>query len=47
MAASLVAPMASSLIEPVPSSLTNALSGKGVIRARKGQEEKKVDFFLY
>ena len=30
--------MASSLIQPEASSLINAISGKGVLRARKGQE---------
>ena len=37
MAASLIAPMASSLIQPVASSLINAITGKGVIRSKKGQ----------
>ena len=38
MAALLVTPMASSVIETVTSSLINTITGKGVWRARKGQE---------
>ena len=38
IAASLIAPMVSSLIQPVVSSLINAICGKGVTRAGKGQE---------
>ena len=38
MVASLIAPMASSMIETVTYSLINAITGKGVWRARKGQE---------
>ena len=38
MAASLMAPMASSLMQFVASSLISAISGKGVMRAGKGQE---------
>ena len=38
MAASLIAPMASSFIQPVASSLIKAITGKGVRRARRGQE---------
>ena len=34
----LIVSMASSLIQPVASSLVNAITGKGVMRARKGQE---------
>ena len=40
MAASLIAPMASLLIRPVASSLINAITGKGVMTAGKGQEGK-------
>ena len=36
--ASLIAPMAFSLIRPVVSSLINTISGKEVMRARKGKE---------
>ena len=39
VAVSLIAPMASSLIQPVASSLINTLSGKGVMRAGKGEEK--------
>ena len=39
VAVSLIAPLASSLIQPVTSSLINTLSGKGVMRAGKGQEK--------
>ena len=39
MAVSLIAPMASSLIQAFASSLINTISGKGVMRARKGQEK--------
>ena len=38
MDASLIALMTSSLIQPVGSSLINAITGKGVMRAGKGQE---------
>ena len=38
MAASLIAPIASSLIQPLASSLINAISGKEVMRAEKGEE---------
>ena len=38
MPASLIAPMASSLMHPVASSLINAITEKGVMRARKRQE---------
>ena len=34
----MIAPMASLFIQPVVSSLINAISGKGVTRAGKGQE---------
>ena len=39
MAASLVEPMVSSLIQHVASSLLDAITGKGVCRARKGNED--------
>ena len=38
VAASLIAPLASWLIRPVASSLLNAITGKRVRRAGKGQE---------
>ena len=38
MAASLLAPMDFSLIQSAASSLINAISGKGIMRAGKGQE---------
>ena len=38
MAASLIVLMVASFIQPLASSLINALSGQGVMRARKGQE---------
>ena len=38
MAVSLIATVASSLIKPVTSLLLNAISGKEVMRAGKGQE---------
>ena len=38
MAASLIGPMTASLIQHVASSMINALSGKGVMREKKGQE---------
>ena len=40
VAASLIALMASSLIKPVASVLINVLSGKGVMRVAKRQEER-------
>ena len=39
MAASLMTPTFSSLIQPVASSLINAITGKGVMRWIKGQED--------
>ena len=39
MAASLIASMASSLIQSVAYPLINAITGKGVIKAGKGQED--------
>ena len=38
MIASLISPMASSLMQSVAFSLINAIIGKGVMRAEKGQE---------
>ena len=38
IAASLIAHMASLLMQPVASSLMNAITGKGVMSAGKGQE---------
>ena len=38
MAVSLIAPMTPSLIQPVAFSLMNAITGKGVMRAGKGQK---------
>ena len=45
MAASLIVPMISSLIQLEVSSLINAISGKGVKRA--GKKDEEVDFFHY
>ena len=45
MAASLIAPMISSLIQLEVSLLINAISGKGVKRA--GKKDEEVDFFHY
>ena len=42
--ASMIAAMTSVFIQPVVSSLINAISGKGVTGAGKGQE---MDFFHY
>ena len=36
----MMAPMSSSLIQPVASSMMNAVTGKGVTRARKRQENR-------
>ena len=34
----MMAPMAASFIAPMASSLINSISGKGIVRLRKGQE---------
>ena len=36
----MMAPMSSSLIQPVASSMMNAVTGKGVMRARKRHENR-------
>ena len=46
MAASLTAPTATSLILPVASSVINTITGKGVIKAGKGQKSGSLPLLL-